>query len=31
MTDLLEKPLASPISTRTHGDVLIVLSATIRR
>jgi 3-hydroxyacyl-CoA dehydrogenase len=26
MTDLLEKPLASPISTRRHGDVLIILS-----
>ena len=26
MTDVLEKPTTSPISTRKHGDVLIVLS-----
>src|ERR671927_87968 len=26
MTDLLDKPPTSPISTRRHGDVLIVLS-----
>ena len=26
MTDLLDKPATSPISTRRHGDVLIVLS-----
>jgi 3-hydroxyacyl-CoA dehydrogenase len=26
MTDVLEKPTTSPISTRRHGDVLIVLS-----
>ena len=26
MTDVLDKPTASPISTRKHGDVLIILS-----
>jgi 3-hydroxyacyl-CoA dehydrogenase len=26
MTDVLDKPATSPISTRKHGDVLIVLS-----
>src|SRR6476469_2312271 len=26
MTDVLDKPATSPISTRRHGDVLIVLS-----
>src|SRR5690348_2293901 len=26
MTDVLDKPITSPISTRRHGDVLIVLS-----
>src|SRR5438067_12602369 len=26
MTDVIEKPATSPISTRKHGDVLIVLS-----
>src|SRR4029079_12648060 len=26
MTDVLDKPVTSPISTRRHGDVLIVLS-----
>src|ERR1041385_4094390 len=26
MTDVLEKPTTSPISTRKHGDVLIILS-----
>jgi len=26
MTDVLEKPATSPISTRRHGDVLIILS-----
>src|SRR3954467_8509697 len=26
MTDVREKPATSPISTRKHGDVLIVLS-----
>ena len=26
MSDVMEKPATSPISTRRHGDVLIVLS-----
>src|SRR3954467_11623655 len=26
MTDVMEKPTTSPISTRKHGDVLIILS-----
>ncbi len=26
MTDVMEKPTTSPISTRRHGDVLIVVS-----
>ena len=26
MEDLMDKPTTSPISTRKHGDVLIVLS-----
>ena len=26
MTDVLEKPVTGPISTRRHGDVLIILS-----
>src|SRR4051795_1920226 len=26
MTDVLDKPTTSPISTRKHGDVLIILS-----
>jgi 3-hydroxyacyl-CoA dehydrogenase len=26
MSDVMEKPTTSPISTRKHGDVLIILS-----
>ena len=26
MTDILEKPVTSPISTRKHGDILIIVA-----
>ena len=30
MSDVMDKPTTSPISTRRHGDVLIVLRTTRR-